>query len=444
MVFKVTDLSSLILIKLISSLIYLIANFITHKIKFSVTYANILRFFICTLDFAILLILLSGYILEWCVMAYGSYMVPLSIFLCAASWLALATKSRVQFVFIICVLTLIVLLVIHFQFISMNYVYRQMPALYIFNAAYIGCWLIFDRYPKTITSFMERIGEKLSWVDALLGEIPHNDLALRNVCSFNLGLLNFTYIHTSGTTLNKAALILICLGLICNILIGLRLIKASASVKLYHGFTVQIIQHGYNNIFIIYNQLINKQLPKASWYAWAIALTMGLTFISPCYAMESTGGEVIIDASLTGEQQRSAPTHTAVDSAVGEGATLQRSAAHAQRQAHAAYEAASNTEAGKFTRDVFVAGAATSVVAGADHAYRAMTDTSPEIGGAAPNTDPAQAQIAVLEAKISEKDTTIATLSKTIEVQAKTIAELQQKSTWFACFKSCWKSSKKE
>ena len=328
MIFKVTDLSSLILIKLITSLIYLVANFITHKIKFSVTYANILRFFICTLDFAILLILLSGYILEWCVMAYANsiFGVLYAIILCANSWLVLVLRDEVRSVFIICLFSLIVVLILHLQFFSMGLMYKgPMAALFIFNVAYNGCWLIFDRYPKAITSFMELIGEKLSWVDVLLGQIPHNDLALRNVCSFNLGLLNFTYIHTSGTTLNKVALILICLGLICNILIGLRLIKASASVKLYHGFTVQIIQHGYNNIFIIYNQLINKQLPKASWYAWAIVLTMGLTFISPCYAMESTGGEVIIDASLTGEQQRSTPTNSAVDSAVGEGATLQRS-----------------------------------------------------------------------------------------------------------------------
>lgn len=95
--------------------------------------------------------------------------------------------------------------------------------------------------------------------------MPHEDVALRNVCSFNLSLLNFTYIHTSlGGAVNIITLSLIGLGLLINILIGLRLIKVSASVELSNSFMVQIIKNGYNNITIILMQLKNKQLPF-SW-----------------------------------------------------------------------------------------------------------------------------------------------------------------------------------
>ena len=66
------------------------------------------------------------------------------------------------------------------------------------------------------------------------------------------------YIHTSHTTVNIFILILIGLGLATNVLIGLRLIKASASVKLYDSFMLQIIKHGYSNITTIFEQLKNK------------------------------------------------------------------------------------------------------------------------------------------------------------------------------------------
>jgi len=56
---------------------------------------------------------------------------------------------------------------------------------------------VIDRYPKTITNFMIHIGEKLSWVDPLIGSMSHKDLVLRNVCSFSLGLLNLTQ-HLGG------------------------------------------------------------------------------------------------------------------------------------------------------------------------------------------------------------------------------------------------------
>ena len=84
---------------------------------------------------------------------------------------------------------------------------------------------------------------------------------------------------------NFVILISVGLGLLTNVLIGLRLIKASASVTLKHGFMVQIIKHGYSNIAQIYGQFKKDQLPKATWYAWAMVLTIGLVFTSPSYAM---------------------------------------------------------------------------------------------------------------------------------------------------------------
>lgn len=90
------------------------------------------------------------------------------------------------------------------------------------------------------------------------------------------------------------------LALAMNILIGLRLIKVSESLKLHDGFTVQIIKHGYDNITTLYNQLKNKTMPKATWYAWVITLITGLAFSSPSYCMASdtSGG---LNASLDGQ-----------------------------------------------------------------------------------------------------------------------------------------------
>ena len=79
-------------------------------------------------------------------------------------------------------------------------------------------------------------------------------------------------------------LALISLGLVINVLIGFRLIKISASVKLHNSFMLQIVKHCYSNITTIYGQLKNKQLPKATWYAWVITLMMGVTLTSPAYA----------------------------------------------------------------------------------------------------------------------------------------------------------------
>lgn len=127
----------------------------------------------------------------------------------------------------------------------MGLVYKEgtMPALMLFNGINLVSWLVFDQNASSsIARFAGRIGKQLSWVDHLIGDISHTDLALRNVCSFNLGLLNLTYIHTSGVPVNKITLILISFGLLTNILIGLRLIKVSASVKLHNSFMLQICQ----------------------------------------------------------------------------------------------------------------------------------------------------------------------------------------------------------
>lgn len=87
-------------------------------------------------------------------------------------------------------------------------------------------------------------------------------------------MLNLGHIHTSGKTLSVLILFLIGLGLFINVLVGLRLMEASASVKLPDsGFIGKIIINGVNNITTIYDQLKNKHLPKATMYAWAIPLT---------------------------------------------------------------------------------------------------------------------------------------------------------------------------
>lgn len=217
--------------------------------------------------------------------AFSVLGVLFTIIMCATSWLVLIGQQEVRSVFIVALLSLFVVLILNLLFYLMDLTYKgPMAALFVFNIAYIACWLVFDTYPKEITRLMERVGERLPWVDPLIGEIPHNALALRNVCSFNLGLLNVAFIHTSGAV-NKITVILIGLGLLTNILIGLGLIKKATSVKLYDGFMVQIIINGYTNIITIYNQLKNNQLPKVGWYACIIALFMGLNFISPSYCM---------------------------------------------------------------------------------------------------------------------------------------------------------------
>ena len=68
-IFELTNLSSLIVLKLIMSLIYLIVNYITHQIKLPVMLANILRLMISALDSVVLFVLLFRYVWELCEMA---------------------------------------------------------------------------------------------------------------------------------------------------------------------------------------------------------------------------------------------------------------------------------------------------------------------------------------------------------------------------------------
>lgn len=116
---KFMDFSWLIQIKLITSFTYLLVNYITHKIKLPVTLANVLRLLLSCLDFVILMILLSGYILEACYMAYRFSIlgVLFLILLCAANWILLVGKDDVQSVCITNILSLVILLILHIQFI---------------------------------------------------------------------------------------------------------------------------------------------------------------------------------------------------------------------------------------------------------------------------------------------------------------------------------------
>lgn len=125
---QLTDLSSLILVKLITNLLYLVVNYITHKIKLWVTLANMIRLLISCLDFIILLLLVSGYVFESCAMAYSFSILGILffVFICFASWLTLVTNAeKVQSVFIINVLSLIVLLILHIQFFSMGLIAKD-------------------------------------------------------------------------------------------------------------------------------------------------------------------------------------------------------------------------------------------------------------------------------------------------------------------------------
>nr|AKF33563.1 hypothetical protein [Ulva sp. UNA00071828] len=98
------DLSSLILIKLFTSLLYLVVNYITHKVTLPVTPANVLQLFISSLDFIILQILIAGYIFESCAMVYSFSILGILffVFICFASWLTLVQNAEeVQAVLII-------------------------------------------------------------------------------------------------------------------------------------------------------------------------------------------------------------------------------------------------------------------------------------------------------------------------------------------------------
>ena len=439
------DLTSLVGLKIITSLIYLLVNYITQKYALPITLANIIRLFISVLDFVILLALFFIYIYEGCAMAYAYSIVGILflIVMCAGSWFALVQHDEVRFVLIINVFSLLVLLIFHIQLTSMGLTYTKgLSALYIYNAIYMGCSSIFlYSYAKYIINVMEGVAEKLYWVDPLIGNICHNDLALRNVCSLSLGVLNLTYIHISGGAVNIITLTLIGLGLLTNVLVGLRLIKVSGSVKLYNGFMVQIILNGYNNILTIYSQFKNKELPKAGWYAWAIALVMGLNFISPSYCMSLEGP--IIDASLAGEQ--SIEREDGEASPTGESREILRRASqgieqigqYTQRQASAAYEVATSSEAQTFGQNVSASLAATGLVAAAGYTFGGAEDSA-----GVPNTqNPTYAELVEQNKQLTETNTKLA---DTVKAQTEIIQALQKKPSWSGWFKSCWKGSNSE
>ncbi len=320
------DVSYLIILRTYNSLFYFGISSITHRLELPVTLANTLRLLGGILDLTILVILLLSYILEWCESAYKYPILGVGalIFICGVNWVAhVWQKQRVQPVFIIAVITTVLFLITFLAFSCLGLSYKTAPpALLVFYGGYSFCWLIFSYFKKVLISFAKRIGENLRWIDPLMGNMQHHNLALRNVCSLNLSLLNLTYVHTTGGAAN-IMVILIGLALAMNILIGLRLIKVSESVKLHDGFMVQIIKHGYDNITTLYNQLKNKTVPKATWYAWVITLITGLTFSSPSYCMApDTSGGPMIDASLDG--QGKPELEEGVSSPISEGAAATR------------------------------------------------------------------------------------------------------------------------
>ena len=382
-IFSLADLATLIFIKLVTSFIYLTLNYTTHRLRLNITLANVLRLVISAFDFAIILVLLFSFVWELCEMAisFSVLRVLFMIVICATSWLVLLQQQEVRSVFIISMFSLFLVLILDLLFYLMHFTYKgPMAALFVVNIAYITCWLVFDLYPKEITSLMERVGERLTWVDPLLSQIPHDALALRNICSFNQGLLNCTFIHTSGGAVNEITVILIGLGLLANLFIGLRLIKKTngTSVKLYDGFMVQIIINGYDNILTIYDQLKNKQLPKARWYTWIIAVCMGLNFISPSYCMASSVAPEV-DTSFTGEQQ--SPVRQGSDGLVAEGAGGSRL-----------------QNATTYARDVSAGVAATGIAGGIHQVRTTIMAPSPQ------TTEPAVNEPSALEVAADRAD----------------------------------------
>lgn len=448
----------LILMKLAASFVYLAVNFITHRYQLSFKLPNVLRLFISCLDFVTLLAIIFHYVCEWFLMAYGYSIIGIlfSIFICALNWAILIRQdNRVQPVFIIGTFSLIVLLVLYCQFISMGLGYKGLiSALFMYNIIYISCWLLFNPYAKAITRFMEHIGDKLSWIDPLIGAMP-KEVALRNLCSFNLSLLNLTYIHTSGGFVNILILSLILLSLITNVLIGLRLIKTSASVKLETSFMLQIIKHGYSNIITIYEQLKNKHLPKATWYAWAMVLTIGLVFTSPSYAMSPNvnEGRVGMPSPFETDESQNQVIFETADSGqpIGE--------SHWRRSTKYAKEFFDHNvdETIKRVRSapaelLYAAGktgaaAGVGIIGKLGYDYLHSSEGAVEEHGVEQHTNsnhPTYAQL--LEAN-QKKDDTIQTQASIINKQNNSliekdreIAQLKNKA-WFSWLKSCWKRS---
>lgn len=441
------------------SLIYLVTNYITHKLNIPIILANVLRLLISCLDSLILLILLFRYIFEWCYMAYEYSIIGVlfSIFICVLNWAIFVRQDeRVQPVFIIGTFCFIVLFILYCQFISMGLGYKGiLSPLFMFNIIYMSCWLIFDPYAKAITRFMEHVGNNLSWIDPLIGDMPHKEVALRNLCSFNLGLLNFTYIHVSGGA-NIVLLISVGLGLLANLLIGLRLIKVSAYVTLKHGFIVQIMKHAYNNIAQIYVQLKKGQLPKATWYAWAMVLIMGLVFTSPSYAMsiEANKEGVNMLSPFEIDESQNQEIFKTADSGEPLGESYwRRSSSYAKEFFE--HNVSETLKKVKSAPADFLYGAAkTGAVAGAgaiakmgyDSIYGADAEIADQAGTSTQRPSYDELMKAHFELTTANADLTKtnAELVKDNLAKSKTILALQQKSSWSSWFKTCWKGSTSE
>ncbi len=313
-----------------------------HNPQLGITLCTfILRLLGSIFDLSVLLVLLLNYIFEWSEFAYSRTFIDIGavFFISGLHWVILVRqKERVQPVFILSVMTMMLLTILSLALPYLKLSYAAVPALLIYSGGYHFCCLVFHFYEKQIIVFMENAADKLSWVDPLIGSIPHTELVLRNICSFNLGLLNFIYIYiSSGGAVSIITLSLIGLSLTMSVLIGLRLIKVAASVKLKTSFMLQIVKQGYSNITTIYGQLKNKQLPKATWYAWVITLMMGVTLTSPAYASHenyaSTDGQSTtgINNSFSVSGSGAQPSGSGEGEAVPEGATASRARQEAQR-----------------------------------------------------------------------------------------------------------------
>ena len=447
----------IILMKLLVSLIYLAVNYITHTYQLPFSLANALRLFISCLDFVILLAIIFHYVCEWFLMAYGHSIIGIlfSIFICALNWAILIRQdSRVQPVFIIGTFSLIALVVLYIQFFSMGLGYKGLiSALFMYNIIYISCWLLFDPYAKTITRFMEHIGDHLSWIDPLIGPTP-KEVALRNLCSFNVSLLNLTYIHTSGGFVNILILSLILLSLITNVLIGLRLIKTSASVKLETSFMLLIIKQGYSNIITIYEQLKNKHLPKATWYAWAMVLTIGLVFTSPSYAMSPNVNEGQVDMPSpfeTDESQNQEIKTADSGQPIGESYWRRYTKYAKEFFDHNVDETIKRVRSAPaellYTAGKTGAAAGVGIIGKSGYDFFYSSDGAVEEHGVDQRTNSNRPTYAQLLEDNQKKDETIQTQASIINKQNNSLIEKDRElaeyknKAWFSWFKSCWKRS---
>ena len=464
--FSMDPVGIIIFIKIVLSITYLILNYVTHKLGIPVLLANILRFCISCFDFVLLLVLIFNYIRESCVMAYGYSIIGILyfIFMCALqSAILIRQDSRVQPVFIIGTFSLIALVVLYIQFFSMGLGYKgTMSALFILNGLYCGGYLIFDPYAKTISRFMVSIGDKLSWIDPLIGPAP-KEVALRNLCSFFLGLLNLAYLHVSGGAVSIFICSLIALGLIVNLLIGLRLLRESESVKLHEsGFIGQILINAYSNITTIYAQIKSNNLPRARWSAWVMILGYGLVFTSPSYAMspiEEIIPEIEPSPFEIGEPQNHEIFQTA-DSGepVGEsyirqlsrrasswlGESFQHNKEEFLKRAHSmpadiSYEAVKAGLAATLGAAGYQAYEYTSVLGEGSEIQQ--QSNQPDTSTQKPSYDELVEANRTLVPTNEKLVNTNAELVKENLDKSNRILALQQKSSWFSWLKSCWKRS---